>query len=146
LSFALALSLLVSQASRAFRTALAMVLVLCGLVFIFGTYPESRVALRIEERAGQGLGFLPFHLLALVAMVFAVVRVAVMMRGRMGRSSPDWSGYLWAASTYIIILASQELDIAMILGRGTSAGLVDVRRVGYPLLWGVGSFIFMWYG
>ncbi len=146
LLFVLAVSWFMRNAHGAIRTGSLVLLLVCGLVFITGTYSESRLALRLADRAGQDIGFLPLHLLAVALMVLAVVRVAVLARKRLLRPSSSWSAYLWSASIYIVILASQELDIAMILVRGTVVGLDDARRVGYPILWGIGSFMFMWHG
>lgn len=146
LAFALALGRLVARAPRAYGWAVAVVLLLCGLIYITGTYAQDRNALWVLQHAGEGHGFVPFHYVALALMVAAIIRVALLARQLLPRPSAVWSGYLWAASAYIVVLASQELDVAMVLGMGDDAELDAARRVGYPILWGMGSFAFMWYG
>ena len=52
---------------------------------------------------------------------------------------------------FVVVFASQELDhVALLIQRpeGFAFGdaLRDARRIGYPILWGLGSFLFMWYG
>ena len=48
-------------------------------------------------------------------------------------------------AVFLVIMASQELDLAMLLA-SPAEDLSAARRVGYPILWGIGSFLFMWYG
>ncbi|WKZ65859.1 MAG: DUF2339 domain-containing protein [Flavobacteriales bacterium] len=146
LAFALALGRLVRNAHAAYGRAVAAILLVCGLVYITGTYAQGRNALWMLFNADDGRGFMPFHYAALALMIMAVVRIAWFARRLLPRPSAPWTLYLWAASGYIVTLASQELDVAMALGQGTDAHLDSARRVGYPLLWGIGSFAFMWYG
>ena len=86
------------------------------------------------------------HVIAFVLLVIAVVRMAMLARTLIKRPSSGWNTYLWFISIFLVVLASQELDHVMILAQGSTDALTDARRVGYPILWGVGSFLFMWYG
>lgn len=146
LAFALVLGQLVRRVPAAYGRTVAVVLLLCGLVFITGTYAQARNALWLLFNTADGRGFVPLHATALLLMVLAVVRVALLARALLPRPSSIWTLYLWAASAYIVVLASQELDVAMVLGMGGDGHLDGARRVGYPILWGMGSFAFMWYG
>lgn len=134
------------RASKQYRTVVGALLVIAGIIYITTNYSDSCRALSIGFANEVSLSFAPYHYLAMVLMVVAVVRTALLARMILDRSSREWHIYLWLASTYIVVLASQELDLAMMQALGTSLTLDDARRVGYPILWGVGSFAFMWYG
>ncbi len=52
---------------------------------------------------------------------------------------------------YLVILSSQELDHLLVWGvNGNEEYLPDLladrRQAAYALLWGISSFLFMWYG
>lgn len=134
---------------RTGRAVRAIVLALCAfvaLLFITVHYANSRSALWMNLNSAEGAGFLFFHVLATTLMVVALVRMALLVRVLIPRSSTGWSAYLWCVALFLVVFASQELDHTMILGQRSTDALTDARRVGYPILWGVGSFLFMWYG
>lgn len=134
------------KAGKGYRIAIGALLVMSGVIFITANYGDACRALSISFANTVDLGLAPYHLLALTLMVIAVVRVALLARDVIHRPSAGWTAYLWMASIFIVILASQELDLIMMQAQGTTLTLNDARRVGYPILWGVGSFAFMWYG
>ncbi len=150
LLFVLVLDRATRSAASLFRAAVTLLLVLCGLLYITVFYMNSRYALWLVMNARGGEGFGPFHYIAFALMVMAVVQIALLARERIARSSSAWDIYLWAMCAFVVVFASQELDHAMLLLRTNTnsmeAGLADARRVGYPILWGIGSFLFMWYG
>lgn len=150
LLFVLVLERATRMAAQLFRAAVTLLLVICGLIYITGFYMNSRYALWLVLNAQGGEGFGPSHYIAFALMVLAVVRFALLAREHIARSSSAWNVYLWAMCAFVVVLASQELDHAMLLLRTNTttvqAGLADARRVGYPILWGIGSFLFMWYG
>jgi len=134
------------KAHKGFRMAIGALLVIAGIFYITDNYSESYRALSIGFANGINLGIAPFHYIALALMVMAVVRVALLARAVISRPSFNWNFYLWTASVFIVILASEELDLIMMQAQGTTLTLNESRRVGYPILWGLGSFAFMWYG
>jgi len=150
LLFVLVLDRATRSAASLFRAAVTLLLVVCGLVYVTGFYMNSRYALWLvlNEQGGEGFG--PFHYIAFTLVVVAVVRMALLARERLARPSSAWNIYLWAMCAFVVVLSSQELDHAMLLLRNNTnaveVGLADARRVGYPILWGIGSFLFMWYG
>lgn len=148
MAYSLAFVLVLERLARstAARRAVLVLLTLLSLLYISAHYESSRSGLWMYLTQGTGRGFLVVHAIALVLMVVAVVRIAVLVRAFVRRPSAAWNAYLIAVSILLVIIASQELDHAMALYRGTTEGLHDARRVGYPILWGVGSFAFMWYG
>ncbi|MBL7939730.1 MAG: DUF2339 domain-containing protein [Flavobacteriales bacterium] len=150
LLFVLALDRATRSAASLFRVAVNLLLVICGVIYITGFYMNSRYALWLVLNARGGEGFGPFHYIAFALMVVGVVRIALLAREHIARSSSAWNAYLWAMCAFVVVFASQELDHAMLLLRTNTstveAGLSDARRVGYPILWGIGSFLFMWYG
>ena len=117
-----------------------------GLWYISGHYESSRSALWHHLNVPEAQGFVMVHVIAFVLLVIAVVRMAMLARTLIKRPSSGWNTYLWFISIFLVVLASQELDHVMILAQGSTDALTDARRVGYPILWGVGSFLFMWYG
>ena len=150
LLFVLVLDRTTRSSAPIFRAAVALLLVVSGVIYLTAFYANSRYALWLfmNERGGEGFG--PFHYIAFALMVMAVVRIALLARERITRSSSAWNLYLWAMCAFVMVFASQELDHAMLLLRSNAtsvdAGLADARRVGYPILWGIGSFLFMVYG
>lgn len=146
LLYLLSLEWLARRAARGRRIAIGMLLVLTACVFITATYEASRSAISISIANQVNLSFAPFHYLAVLLLILAIIRIASLARTFVSRSSAGWNLYLWCASVYIIVLASQELDIMMVQSLGSSSALPSARRVGYPILWGIGSFAFMWYG
>jgi uncharacterized membrane protein len=150
LLFVLVLEWLTQRLAKRYRMATAVLLVGCGLLYITLFYASSRDALLLLRSGNDGTGFLPFHYIAFVLMVLAVVRFVLLARRWLDQSSTGWTVYLWSICAFLVILASQELDHALLLGSSselpTHFTLSAARRVGYPILWGVGSFLFMWYG
>jgi uncharacterized membrane protein len=134
------------KAARSYRLVLGALLVLCGFLHITSGYAAARRALSISFANDIDLAFAPFHYICVALMVVAVVRIALLARAVITRPSSGWTFYLWSASLFIVILASQELDLIMMQAQDTALTLRESRRVGYPILWGVGSFLFMWYG
>lgn len=119
------------------------------VVYVTGFYQASRTSLE-EMLLGSARGF-GIHYAALACCVVLVVRTALLARTVVPRPSQGWSIYLWAMCAYLVVLASQELDHLMVLvnhepGQSMMTALRKARRAGYPILWGVGSFLFMWYG
>lgn len=134
------------QAEPVYRRAIAVLLGLCAVGYITGHHAASLASQREQLMGGGGGGFAPFHYSALVLMVVAVVRIAQLARVHIDRGSRNWTIYLWAMSGLLVVMASQELDLLMSWVRYPDMDLGAARRVGYPILWGVGSFLFMWYG
>ncbi len=128
------------------QQALFLLFVIIGAWYITGHYHISRSALWHHINVPEAQGFVVVHVIAFALMVIIVVRIAMLARKLIIRPSSGWNTYLWFISIFLVVLASQELDHAMVLGQGDAGALTDARRVGYPILWGVGSFLFMWYG
>lgn len=128
------------------RLALLILLVASAVVYVSGYYATSRAALWLAVNTDLGGGFVLVHVLAAVLMVAAVVRVAMLARQLLARASSGWNFYLLAMSFFLVLFASQELDHGLVMAQGDTDALSDARRVGYPILWGIGSFLFMWYG
>lgn len=146
LLYVLVLEWLARRAERGYRITIGVLLVLTGLVFVTATYAASRSAVSIGIANQVNLSFVPFHYLAVVLMAISLFRIASLARAVIPPTSSGWNLCLWCAAAFIVILASQELDLVMIQSLGSSAALPSARRVGYPILWGIGSFAFMWYG
>jgi uncharacterized membrane protein len=151
LLFLLVLDFAARSAHRGFRMAIATLFVVAALLYISAFYQSSSSALWYLLVKQEARGFFLVHYVAFALMVVAVVRMALLARERIGRGPSGWNGYLWAMCAFVVVLASQELDHAMLLARrpegfAFSDALRDARRIGYPILWGVGSFLFMWYG
>ncbi len=73
--------------------------------------------------------------------------------------SANWNIYAWVICALLVIIASQELDHILLALQPAPVGgpgsgdpyaiqhaLYKARTAGYPILWGVGSFLFMTYG
>lgn len=150
LLFVLLLELATQRLAKLYRLAIAALLAICGVLYITTFYASSSYALLVVRSGNEGVHFTPFHYIAFALMVIAVIRSVVLARSWMDRTANGWTIYLWSICTFLVILASQELDHALLLGSSTELSNSDTlraaRRVGYPILWGVGSFLFMWYG
>jgi uncharacterized membrane protein len=128
------------------RGVLFALMGLAGLVFITAHYSNSRASLWLLLNGSEGAGFGLFHILATVLMVVVIVRIGMLARQLLSRTTNTWNIYLWSMAVFIVIFASQELDHVMMLAQRSTDVLSSARRVGYPILWGIGSFVFMWYG
>jgi len=161
-----AMYLIARNGTRPLRIAVLVLLIAVLLYYITGFYSNSFNAL-LDLRTGTGApGFAGFHLTALACAILAVVLVARTVRSTVERSSPVWSFYLWGICILLVFFASQELDHAMLAVVAPTTydvgvenwapgadpryafmeALHSARKAGYPILWGLGSFILMWYG
>ena len=146
LLFLLVLERFLHRAAKAGRMVVFGLFAFAAVIYISGYYMNSRAALWLLLNTGQGQGFVLLHALTFALMVISVVRIALLAREMVDRPSTAWNFYLMAISTFLVVFASQELDHVMILTQHSTYALTDARRVGYPILWGIGSFLFMWYG
>ena len=157
---------LTRKSNHVFRIVVLGLFVVGLLHYITGFYSSSIGALLAQRVGDGGLGFGVFHVAAFLAAIVALWCVAKAVRVVVPRSSTMWNVYLWSVCVFLVIFASQELDHAMLLfvqpttyevgmeswmpGADPSYALMDslgnARKAGYPILWGVGSFVLMWYG
>ena len=149
IAYLLGLDLFTRRAGKQVRVMVfgLAVLALVGYVTVF--YEASNGSLE-EMLMGVARGF-GIHYIGLALVVVLVVRVSQQARGVLPRPSGWWNAYLWLMCFMLVVLASQELDHAMLWANYSPAEapyftLNNARRAGYPILWGIGSFLFMWYG
>ena len=161
-----AIHLLTRKAATGVRAAVLLLLAFALLHRITGFYQGSINAL-LDVRTGHGgAGYALFHYASFAAAVAALVCVAIAARQVIQRPSAGWNAYLWCICAYLVFFASQELDSVMLafvapasndaVGGMWAEGvdprdilldaMYSLRKAGYPILWGLGSFMLMWYG
>jgi uncharacterized membrane protein len=151
LTYFLVLSFLSRGREAAVRVPVALLLALGAVLHITGHYANSRDAfLLVGPQLGAAL-YHGLHYLVLALVVLALLQLARHARALIERGSEPWKLYLWSMCAYIVVIASQELDHLMLLNVDATTAhvpgvLAERRRALYPVLWGVISFLFMYYG
>lgn len=92
-----------------------------------------------------------WHYLPLISFLGLVGLLLRNISERIGFSQPAGKVGLWAASFIFIFLASAELEHLWLLGfhePGTDIQITlgNIRKIGFPILWGIGSFVLMMLG
>lgn len=147
--------------------AAVLVCSILALLYHLTSFHSASMAALLQVRLGTGgSGSTLFHLLALGGAVAVIICVTQAVRKLITRPSAGWDIYLWAICTFVVVFATQELDhllLAVVKPMTYAAAdpayalvvqpedalmdaMISVRRAAYPILWGVGSFTFMWYG
>ncbi|MBL7980425.1 MAG: DUF2339 domain-containing protein [Flavobacteriales bacterium] len=135
------------------RYAVGGLFALVALLYTTWHYTKGMDQLRAMLAGGEGTAHMVAHYLAFALLVAVVLRMMQWSRAVLHLRSPQWNMYAWAMCTLLVVIASQELDhILLALQPATDNGfdshhaLYRARTAGYPILWGVGSFLFMTYG
>ena len=123
------------------------------LLFITWHYDMGMKQLKQYLIGGDDLGHMLTHYAALALLVVLIIRVMRWSREVLQLRSSNWNVYAWAMCALLVIFASQELDHILLAMQPASEdpytihhALYKARTAGYPILWGVGSFLFMTYG
>ena len=158
MSFRLLYLLAVDSATRGratwLRTAVGVLFGLAFLMLITMHYGIGMQQLRSDLLGRvQGTGHHLAHYLTFALTVLLVLRAMRWSREVLTLRSPYWNVYAWVICSLLVVLASQELDhlLLAVQSAGTDAYALDhalykARTAGYPILWGIGSFLFMLYG
>jgi uncharacterized membrane protein len=141
------------QQVREVRYAVGALFGLAFLVFITAHYGAGMQQLRYILSGEEGTAHMVAHYLAFALVLVMVVRTMRWSREVLQVRSRYWNLYALGMCALLVVIASQELDHIMLVLQGPSddryalqQALNKARRAGYPILWGVGSFLFMTYG
>jgi len=141
------------NAAQAVRMAVGGLFALAFLLFITWHYDAGMRQLRQVLTGGDDTGHMVMHYTALALLVALIIRVMRWSRELLTVRSANWNIYAWVICTLLVIIASQELDHILLALQPASEdpytihrALYKARTAGYPILWGVGSFLFMTYG
>jgi hypothetical protein len=141
------------NAAQAVRYAVGALFALAFLLFITWHYDMGMRQLRQTLTGGDDTGHMVMHYTALALLVALILRVMRWSREVLQVRSGHWNLYAWAICTLLVVIASQELDHILLALQPASNdpyaihhALYKARTAGYPILWGVGSFLFMTYG
>jgi len=149
-----------STAGKGLRTVLGGLFGSALLLFITTHYQVGMRQLRGELLGeNDSAGHMLTHYIAFALVVVLVIRVMRWSRELLTVRSANWNIYAWVICTLLVIVASQELDHILLALQPAPVGgpgsgdpytiqhaLYKARTAGYPILWGVGSFLFMTYG
>lgn len=94
------------------------------------------------------------HLFHYVIAILAVALLVIAFRNikkTFGIKSPQGKYFFWYLTFAALFIGSAELDHAvLLLNNGPEIDLGGIisqnRKIGYPILWGIGSFILMYIG
>jgi hypothetical protein len=144
---------LTATAGRITRWAFGPLFALAFLLFITWHYGMGMRQLREHLAGGEWDGHALLHYLAFALVVVLVLRVMRWSRELLVLRSPHWNIYAWVLCTLLVVIASQELDHLLLATQPPTQepyeamrALHKARTAGYPILWGIGSFLFMTYG
>ena len=124
------------------------------MLFVTAHYTMGMQQLR-QHLMGEvhATGHMITHYLAFALMVVAIIRVMRWSREVLTVRSQGWNVYAWVMCALLVVVASQELDHILLAVQpasnvpgGLTYALYKARTAGYPILWGIGSFLFMTYG
>ncbi len=124
----------------------AVCMTFSAMVYISAFYSSSRIAFNAVNSGMEASGAFVFHYVAVLLMGGTLFRIIQFTRKNTTRKGTVRNVHFWAISIFLVIFSSQELDHVMVLGGGSVDALSAGRRIGYPMLWGIGSFVFMWLG
>ncbi|MDO6392016.1 DUF2339 domain-containing protein [Pontibacter sp. BT731] len=129
--------------------ALAVLGILLYLVLQHPLTIDTRNAYLLD--GGETLGAFMLHYLPLVLVLLIVVQLLRMVALEFGFNALPGKVALWGACFVVVFLASAELEHLVVLqlyepGTNLEALLPQVRKVGFPILWGISSFVLMTVG
>lgn len=92
-----------------------------------------------------------FHYLLLVLMIVVAVVTLRKIRGNVAFNNASHNAYAWVFVAFFVFLASAELDHLLVVSFGSDYESIDHiltqnSKIGYPILWGLASFILIFMG
>ncbi len=150
LLFILLLSLfLIRQKSVAYSLG-AIVLSIFGTVAYITYYHAEIISVRNDYLYGAdtSLGNYLFHYIITMLAIALLILSLKNIKNIFGLKSKQGTYFLWYLTFASIFIASAELDHLVLLFNNGSALNIDHilnqnHKIGYPILWGIGSFILM---
>ncbi|RDV13168.1 DUF2339 domain-containing protein [Pontibacter diazotrophicus] len=132
-----------------FRLA-AGILATIGIITYLAVLHPITIETRNLYLLGQGETFGSF-LLHYLPLVLVLAMLAVLVRQETGFRNKAGKAALWALSFVAVFIASAELEhIALLSLHEPNASiaplLVQIRKIGFPILWGISSFVLMMIG
>ncbi|WP_162054945.1 DUF2339 domain-containing protein [Pontibacter pamirensis] len=135
-----------------FRLAAGVLAAISTITYLAVLHPitiETRNLYLLEQGESFGSFLLHYFPLALIlAMLTVLVR---MVRQETGFRNKAGKAALWALSFVAVFIASAELEHIALLSlhepNARIAPLLDqIRKIGFPILWGISSFVLMMIG
>lgn len=124
---------------------------LAMLVYVF-FYQGQIIVARNGYILGEATatGFV-FHYLLLAIMIVVAVVTLRQVRANKQFNKQTGNAYTWVFVSFFIFLASAELDHLLVISFGDNFGsithiLTQNHKIGYPILWGLASFILIFMG
>ncbi|MGV3541306.1 MAG: DUF2339 domain-containing protein, partial [Rufibacter sp.] len=135
--------------SRVLRQ-IPLTLAAVGLFIYFIAVHPATMQVRDSYLSGNLDHFPVFfwHYLPLVAFLAIAVIILKMVHQRFGFEESAGKASLWLFSAMMVFLASAELEHLWLLafhqpGTEVEEALRQIRKIGFPILWGIGSFVLM---
>lgn len=125
--------------------ALAMV---SYVLFYQNEIIDSRDTYILGEASATGFAF---HYVLLVAMIVVAIATLRKVRANAAFNNATHNIYVWIFVAFFVFLASAELDhLLVVIGsrsyEDTYRILSQNHKIGYPILWGIASFILIFMG
>ena len=153
LLFLLAVDRFTRRSPHVVRYAVGGLFGLAFILFVSWHYDKGMRQLHTMLAGGDGTAHMVAHYLAFALVVALILRTMQWSREVLHVRSHHWNIYAWGMCTLLVVIASQELDHILLALQPATDNLGDIRyalykarTAGYPILWGVGSFLFMTYG
>jgi uncharacterized membrane protein len=153
LLYLLAVDRFTRRSAQEVRVVVGGLFGLAFALYITWHYTAGMEQLKRMVMGGEGTGHMAAHYLAFALVVVLVVRTMHWSREVLQVRSRQWNLYAWGMCALLVAIASQELDHILLAVQPATDNFHDVqhalykaRTAGYPILWGVGSFLFMTYG
>lgn len=150
LLFILVLSLLLIRQKSVAYTLGATVLSIFGTIAYITHYHTEIINVRDEYLYGAAtsLGNHLFHYIITILAVALLILSLRNIKNIFGLKSKQGTYFLWYLTFAVIFIASAELDHLVLLFNNEPALEIDRvlsqnHKIGYPILWGIGSFILM---
>jgi uncharacterized membrane protein len=133
----------VPDAIRPAIDALGLVAISSYLIFYHREVIESRDNFLFGTASFAGFGI---HYLYLILLIVAAVLSLNKIRKWNDFNAETYNAYSWFFMFFFVFLASAELDHTVLLAAGATEEsqyhiLRQNHKIGYPILWGIASFI-----
>lgn len=135
-------------ALQGFVIAFSILCLIITLVYPLGSH-FNNVSLRDAYlESGSPVGYFIYHYLNIVLITAILFLIYSIIKTRAGLHSVLMNIYYWLMAFIFIFIATSELDHIALLSfydpdRCTCIIFNNTIRIGYPVLWGIASFIIM---